>query len=559
MTSNHAHSASVGRLTPRDRTLIAIVSLLVLLPGTIGVSLTDRDEGWYAQVSREMLVSGDWGIPTYRGTPWLAKPPLLYWCTATSFAVFGMHAWAGRLVSVLAMTGAVQVLASLTATMYGRRAALIAALGFVTAGLPAIIGKMLLTDALLLLCCLVAIRALWQIATASGGWLSCAAFWTAVGLGVLAKGPAVLVFVGAFGLALLVRQDTRAWFGKPAFWLLLPLGMLIAAPWYVYAAHEVGETFVQQLIGYEMVGRIATAPHGHTGPPGYYVLLSLAGWLPWTALVPGAVFEAWGRRRHDRHAATLLIWCGVPWLVLELIASKLPHYILPCYVPLAILLGRMWDTGLDQPVTRGQHVVLAIWAAVAFFLGESLVVLGVWHSPASWAVALIGAGLVLSVGFAIAGVAAVRLRLRTAWAVGVATTVVFHAAVGFGVLPQLERHRLSRRVAEQVNAWNGDAPRVRVLAGSEASFTEPSMYFYMRPSAEEVDVDSVRAVLDSAKPGDIVIATQADLEAAGITPWVEDPDWQAIDGFNYVKGADVRVWVVRVGGAQRSERGDSSR
>ena len=101
------------RLTGRDRLLLAILSLALLLPGTFGVSLTDRDEGWYGQVSREMLTSGDWLTPRYLGAPWLAKPPLLYWCAAGSFAVFGVEAWAGRLVSVLAMVGVVQLLGAL--------------------------------------------------------------------------------------------------------------------------------------------------------------------------------------------------------------------------------------------------------------------------------------------------------------------------------------------------------------------------------------------------------------------------------------------------------------
>src|SRR5262245_57637690 len=89
-------------LTRGDRLLLLAVSLAALLPGVFGVSLFDRDEGWYAQVSREMARSGDWVVPTWLGKPWLAKPPLLYWCVAALFRVFGEHAAAARMVSVLA-------------------------------------------------------------------------------------------------------------------------------------------------------------------------------------------------------------------------------------------------------------------------------------------------------------------------------------------------------------------------------------------------------------------------------------------------------------------------
>ncbi len=185
-------------LQSRDRLLLLGVSLLVLLPGTFGVSLVDRDEGWYAQVSREMLETGDWLVPRYLGEPWLGKPPLLYWCVAASFRVFGLHERAGRLVSVLAMTMAVQLLATLASELYGRRAAFFASVSFITAAMPAVVGKLLITDALLLLWMMAACVALWHIATRGVTWTRAAAFWVCMGLGLLTKGPAILLFVGVF-------------------------------------------------------------------------------------------------------------------------------------------------------------------------------------------------------------------------------------------------------------------------------------------------------------------------------------------------------------------------
>ena len=63
----------VRSLTLRDCVVLAAFSLVLLLPGTFGVSLADRDEGWCAQVCREMLNRGDWLVPTYLGEPWLAR------------------------------------------------------------------------------------------------------------------------------------------------------------------------------------------------------------------------------------------------------------------------------------------------------------------------------------------------------------------------------------------------------------------------------------------------------------------------------------------------------
>lgn len=542
-------------VTRRDRAVLAILSFAVLLPGTFDVSLVDRDEGWYAQVSREMLDTGDWLVPHYLGQPWIAKPPLLYWCAAASFAVFGVRAWAARLVSVLAMAVAVQLVATLGSELYNRRVALLAACSFVTAGLPVIVGKMVLTDALLLACCLAATVLLWRITTRGPTSGRSLGFWLFVGLAILAKGPAVLVFVGAFALGLVVIAWRHPSSGKvpvpptagrggpallPAsFWLACPVCFAVAAPWYVYVALGAGGTFWQQFMGYEIVSRLIGAPHGHAGPPGYYVLLSLAGWLPWTVLVPGAVFEAWRARRDDRVARLLLIWCGVPWLFLELIPSKLPHYILPCYVPLAILFGRMWDIGLQQAVTSRQRLVLALWAGVPMALGAMLLVTAViWHELA-WSLAAGIAGAILLAGFALVGWLARQRRLWPAWVSAVGVIALFHVVAGVWVLPGFEPYRLSRQIAAQANALCG--PNSEVLV---CGYTEPTVFFYLRRPARVVSAAEVSRAVAEPDAARVLIVREPEAQVAGLTI-DRGQGWHRLEGFNYVKGRRETVWITR--------------
>ncbi len=529
------------RLRWRDRALLLLICLALLVPGVFGVSLTDRDEGWYAQVSREMLEGGDWLVPHYLGEPWLAKPPLLYWCVAAAFAAFGPDAWAARLVSVLAMTGAIQLLATLAAELYGRRAAMIAGLSFSSAGLPLIVGKLVLTDALLLLWCLAASMLLWRVVERGATVARAAGFWICVGLAALTKGPAVVLFVGAFAVGLLLWPGGRARLLSAKLWLAFPLCLLVAAPWYAYIASQAGGTFAGQFLWSEIAARIAGAPHGQTGPPGYYLVLSLAGWLPWTALMPGAFFETWRARREDRAAWPLLIWCGLPWLVLELVTSKLPHYILPCYVPLAIMLGRTWDVGLRQTVSRSQRTVLYIWAAVPMALGLAMAVAAVaWRSPA-WSLAAGVAGIALLLGFVMVAWQVRRERLMTAWRGAVGTSLVFSGIVGCWLLPSLEPHRLSRQIAEQANRLTQEQTEVLVCG-----YEEPTMFFYLDRPARLVHADKLAALVASAQQPRILIAREQQLRAAGMSPEAPRPGWHRLVGFNYVKGRRETVWVVQV-------------
>jgi 4-amino-4-deoxy-L-arabinose transferase-like glycosyltransferase len=329
--------------------------------------------------------------------------------------------------------------------------------------------------------------------------------------------------------------------------------LAVAAPWYIHIARQASQAFWGQFVGYEIISRLVSAPHGHTGPPGYYLLVSLAGWLPWTALVPGAVIEAWRARRADRTAWLLLIWLGVPWLLLELVPSKLPHYILPCYVPLAILFGRMWDAGLQQPVTKGQRAVLGVWAAVPMVFGGLIIAVGgAWHRAAwSWAMCATGATLLL--GFAAVAWMLGRQRLPAAWKSSVAALVAFHVVAGMWLLPALEPHRLSRLVAERANVLGTGVAEV-VVCG----YTEPTMFFYLRLPARVAGAEECARILaDTAKPR-VIIVRESELRAAGIEPR-EGPGaagqgsalrsevWERTAGFNYVKGRDEVVWVVRAG------------
>ena len=175
----------------RDRTILLLLSLAILIPGTWGVSLIDHDEGWYAQVARERVESGDWLVPRYLGDVWLHNPPLLNWLVSASWTVFGMGEASARLVSVLAMAASTQLVCTLGSGMAPGRAGYYAGVTFITAGLPAIVGKMLLTDSVLLVCCCGAFVLLWRMATDGVTSSRAAGFWACVGLAVLAKGPAV--------------------------------------------------------------------------------------------------------------------------------------------------------------------------------------------------------------------------------------------------------------------------------------------------------------------------------------------------------------------------------
>lgn len=568
-------------MTWRDRLLLSLFLLCVLIPGTIGVSLFDRDEGWYAQITREMVESGDWIIPRYRGESLYFKPPLMYWCTALSTALLGWSEFALRLPCVLAAVAAWLVAAEIAAAWWGRRAGWwTAVIGGTCIG-PNLACKLLLADAYLLLFANVTmacwirrldVPAVGDIETLVASDLGNGrnsvpaspsrgayghAFWIAVGLAVLAKGPAIFVFLVPFGAALILwnaprgtswpRRLARAWPGRGWY-----CAVLVAGPWYVAVMASDWEAFRVGFIRENFVERLRQPLWGHGGSPGYYVATGLLALWPWGAFVPTALAAAWRARRGDVPSRWLLAWIIGPWIVLELIQTKLPHYALPLATPLAMLAARrvvclyplrdendelrmvnaangVFARGgrLDSVLLIGGVFLAAVGAIVAAWLGGML--------PTY--VSMMTCGFILLLACAVVAVQR-RADSRPGPAfITAAALMALYVVGGAWLAPSAEPLRVSRLVADRANALAGDSLPMRTYG-----FEEPTMHFYLRRPAM-----SVRPAESAWREGlagpFVLVADRADLpELAGVID-VRADDGETIRGFNYVIGKRQEVWI----------------
>ncbi len=184
----------------------------------------DVDASQYASIAMEMLQGGHWLQVQYHHANYLDKPPLLFWSSALSFAAFGLHPWAYKLPSLIAMMAGVYATYRFTLLYYAKSTARNAA--FI---LAASIGAVLMsndvrTDALLLGATACAV---WQLAEhlESGRLLPLLLGALFTGLALLAKGPIGMVMPAfAVGTHIALRRDWRAlWRWQ---WLL---GLLIVA------------------------------------------------------------------------------------------------------------------------------------------------------------------------------------------------------------------------------------------------------------------------------------------------------------------------------------------
>ncbi|HET9553435.1 MAG TPA: glycosyltransferase family 39 protein [Anaeromyxobacteraceae bacterium] len=371
------------------------------------------DEGRYAEVAREMVVTGDYVTPRLDFVPFLDKPALFYWLDAAGIRLFGATPFGARFATaLLGALGCAAVLAA-GARLSGRRAGLLGAV--VLAATPLWYGGAqyvnhdLAVAAWITAATLALAAGLLGAGRARAGWLL--AGGVASGLALLTKGLIGVLFpFGVVGLWLLAA---RRWRLVP--WLV-PAGLValaVAAPWYL-ACQRANPDFFHYFFVTQHFERFTGKGFNNPTGPAFYLLVVPLGLLPWTAALPSAVDRAWRACRADRTDARgdllLLLWPILVVAFFSIPRSKIVGYVLPAIPPLAMLLGRWWDERLDAPpeprrgLALGTAIPLALLGAGAAAVPWVLPLVDRSQPPApAWAAALLVAtGLALVILAALA-------------------------------------------------------------------------------------------------------------------------------------------------------------
>ncbi|HYV86121.1 MAG TPA: phospholipid carrier-dependent glycosyltransferase [Patescibacteria group bacterium] len=356
----------VGRALPAAFVLLGV--LLCLSPW----GLWDPDEGRYADVARLMLERHDFVTPRINGVVMLDKPPLVYWVTAASMAVWGVNERGARFGQTLFALGILAIAFEVAWVLYRDRRALIAALilgssvGFFVAGhfLTHDLGLSFFV-ALTLLCFLKGWRAGAgdAVATGPGAGNGPATRWylgmfAAAAGGVLTKGPVAVVLAGLTGMTFIALVGGwRRLRGIP--WVRGTLLFLaISVPWFI-AVSIANPEFPEYFFIHEHLTRFATTVHHRQGPLYYYLVVGAGGLLPWTPLL--ALRAARGPRRlaalagalRSETTAFLFAWIMPALAFFSVSQSKLPAYILPIFPALAIAVAVVLDANLRGRARRG--------------------------------------------------------------------------------------------------------------------------------------------------------------------------------------------------------------
>ncbi|MCB1033297.1 MAG: glycosyltransferase family 39 protein [Acidobacteria bacterium] len=327
--------------------LLATLLLAFVAQGTRGI--WEPDEGFYANVAVEMVQSGDWWLPKLNGSPFLDKPPLQYWGMALGAVVFGVDEWSLRCAHALWLVGTAILVGLFAQELWGRRAGPAGALAYSMTLAPFLAANVLTPDTPLTF----AVSAMafsywkWQGESSPGREiLWSGALGLAGGLGLLAKGPAVLVFAFPLALHLLLTRGV-AGFRRPLLWVACAGALAVGGSWYALIALKVPGAW-SYFFDNQVAGRLWSDHYqrnaGWSGPFKVYLPMLLAGGLPWSLALPRWFRSSLRDLRGSGELSTgerstkllLMLWIVAPLAVLALASSRLPLYALPILPAIAL-------------------------------------------------------------------------------------------------------------------------------------------------------------------------------------------------------------------------------
>ena len=449
-----------------DKTSIITISIIlaILYLWHLGLyPLINPDEGRYAEIPREMLASGNFITPHLNGVEYFEKPALQYWVTAFFMYIFGENEFSVRLFPALCALGQIATTAYLAKKMFNRTTAFIASIILGSSFLYLIIGSLNILDMAISFFITISMTAFYQFSiTLQKKYIYL--FYVSIALGTLTKG--LIAIVLTFGIVFIYALLTKNF--KLIFKTFSPVGILIflaiCVPWFYLVCRNNPDFFYFFFI-HEHFLRYLTTTHHRYQPFYFFIPCIILGIFPWTGfffscLLSKSPKKTWHKFLHnpDRFKFIYLcLWFCLIFIFYSLSDSKLVPYILPCLIPLSILIAYHLQQIFYQPKKIG--IALIINAIISALIIIALIITAIKSDFISLQEFIFSGSFIILVLIIFNLISLITWykykNLKQLLSIHIITAILFSFSLQ-PVITQVAQHRTGKDIAETINTLKTD-------------------------------------------------------------------------------------------------------
>lgn len=333
---------------------IIVAGALLFIPFLGRVALFDWDEINFAEIAREMIVTGDYLNVQINYQPFWEKPPLFIWMQVLSMKLFGVNEFAARFPNAIGGIITLLALFEMGRKIYDHRMGIIWAVVYAGSLLPFFYFKSGIIDPWFNLFIFSGIYYYYKFQASnsksqnntdtsllrtSGAPAYLPIFYSGlfIGLGILTKGPVALLIFGLVAFIFIAMNRFRLKLRLVHLLLFLAGLILTGGSWFMIQIAAGNLDVVMDFIVYQ-VRLLSTKDAGHGGFPGYHPVVLFLGVFPASAFLFGGIRAAQGENEYQSQWRRLCLVLLVTVIVLfEIVQTKILHYSSLAYFPLTFL------------------------------------------------------------------------------------------------------------------------------------------------------------------------------------------------------------------------------
>jgi len=336
------------------------IAFIILILGLGSYGFAETSEARYAEISREMFLSGDYLNPQLLGIFHFHKPPITYYITTFGYHIFGINEFGARFFLQVAVAIQLVCVYGIANLLFkNKKIAFFAGLIYFSMPIILIASRNLTTDLYLTTFIMGSIYC-WQYYTNKGKLLFLYLSYILIGLALLTKGPVALLFILVYIITykIIFKSSSRITIHH-VLGILVCLG--IGVSWYIIVILE-NPSLWDYFIGKQLVSRISSNSFDRAKPFWFYIPIIIGLLFPWW-LTTVVKFRSKIKSisKLQKEAKLLFISSGILFIIFSVFSTKLILYIMPAFWMVAVFIAVQLDTfsQKDKKIVTISYLVLS--------------------------------------------------------------------------------------------------------------------------------------------------------------------------------------------------------